>query len=437
MSTTTGRSRPVFTPIRIGILVTLIGLVFGAALFGKDRIITTLTPGETVTANFPQQYGLQNYTTRVKVAGVPVGKVVDVEQQDDGTALVTMKVDHGTTDRVGTTPSAEIRPTTLLGGGYYLEIVPGGPPGTWEGEIPLDRTAVPVELDKVAAALQPDALRGLQNSTGNLDQTLAEGGGDALKELTATAPATLGPAGGVLESVRGTRPEVDLTELVRGLESTSQALAEHDGELDSVVSGLDTLSATLDRRGGDISTALGGLPETLRQTDAGLKSLDGTLGQLRETAGPAQASVEQLDSLLGRTDPVLAKARPVVNDLRGVLVDARPLVDDLVPASSGLTTVLDNLHGPVLDRVNGPVLDTVNGPFQGTGPYEGGGGDNPLYQELAHMVTNLDSASALTDENGAVIGFNPGVNGGTVAGLPGVSVEQLFANLANFKEIQR
>ena len=99
--------------------------------------------------------------------------------------------------------------------------------------------------------------------------------------------------------------------------------------------------------------------------------------------------------------------------------------------------MLGNLHGPVLDRVNGPVLSTVNSPFHGTGPYDGGGGDDPFYQELAHMTTNLDSASALTDENGAVIGFNPGVNGGTLAGLPGVSVEQLFANIAKYKEIKR
>ena len=77
------------------------------------------------------------------------------------------------------------------------------------------------------------------------------------------------------------------------------------------------------------------------------------------------------------------------------------LVEDLVPATQGLTTVLDNLEGPVLDRVNGPVLDTINSGFDGTGPYEGGGGDNPFYTELAYMVTNLDSASALTDENGA------------------------------------
>jgi phospholipid/cholesterol/gamma-HCH transport system substrate-binding protein len=438
MTTTAPRvAGRVLTPVRLGIIVTVIGLAIGAALFAKDKIITTLTPGDTIVANFSQQYRLQNYTTRVKVSGVPVGKVVGVDRAADGSALVSMKLEPGTLEKIGSAPSATIRPTTLLGGSYYVDIVPGGDRSTMVGSIPRDRTSVPVELDKVAAALQPDALKGLQHTTGNLDRTLSDGGSDALKSLARTAPDTLGPAAEVLQAARGTRPEVDLTQLVQGLESASHALSQHNGELDSVITGLDSLSGTLDRRGGDISTALGNLPDTLRETDAGLRSLDGTLGQLRDTAGPAQPSVEQLDNLLGRTDPVLVKARPVVNDLRGLLVDARPLVDDLVPASQGLTTVLGNLHGPVLDRVNGPVLSTVNSPFHGTGPYDGGGGDDPFYQELAHMTTNLDSASALTDENGAVIGFNPGVNGGTVAGLPGVSVEQLFANIAKYKEIKR
>ena len=434
--TSTTRRRGL-TPLHLGLLVTVVGLLFGAALFGKNQILTTLTPGDTIVANFAQQYRLQEYTTRAKISGVPVGTVTGVDRADDGSAMVTMKLDPGTVKKLGSAPSAVIRPTTLLGGNYYVDLVPGGDRSTMDGTIPRERTSVPVELDKVAAALQPDALRGLQNSTGHLDGALANGGTTALKDLAETAPGTLGPAAGVLQAVRGTRPETDLTELVRGLESASHALSQNTGQLDSVVTGLDSLSGVLDRRGGDIATALGDLPDTLRTTNLGLQRLDGTLGRLRDTAGPATPVVKELDGLLGRADPVLAEARPVVSDLRGVLTDARPLVDDLVPTSQGLTTFLNNLHGPVLDRVNGPILDTVNSPYRGSGPYDGAGGDDPLYQELGHMVTNLDSISALTDENAAVIGFNPGLNGGSVAGLPGVSLEQLFSNIAKYQEIQR
>ncbi|SFO50439.1 phospholipid/cholesterol/gamma-HCH transport system substrate-binding protein [Pseudonocardia ammonioxydans] len=431
----TGRGKRM-SPLFLGLLTAVVALVFGAALFTKDQILTTLKPGDSITANFAEQYRLKEYSSRVKVSGVPVGTVTSVEEADDGTAHVTMKLDPGTAKKLGSAPSAAIRPTTLLGGNYYIDLVPGGDRSVMKGTIPVDRTSVPVELDKVAAALQPDALTGLQNSTGNLDGAL-EHGGDALKNLAKTAPGTLGPAAGVLASAQGTHPETDLPKLVQGLESAGEALSRTDGQLDSVVTGLDSLSGVLDRRGGDIATTLSTMPETLRTTDAGLKALDGTLAQVRDTAGPATPVVKELDALLGHADPVLAKARPVVSDLRDVLTDARPLVEELTPVSQDLTTFVDNLHGPVLDRVNGPILDTVNSPFHGSGPYEGGGGDNPLYQELAHMVTNLDNISATTDENGAVIGFNPGVNAGSLAGLPGVSLEQLFSNIARNQEIQR
>jgi phospholipid/cholesterol/gamma-HCH transport system substrate-binding protein len=430
------RRRPL-SPLGIGIVVVIVLLVLGVALFAKAQILTTLSPGDTIRANFAEDYRMRPYQTVVKIAGVPVGLVTGVERADDGSALISMKLDPGEKDKLGSAPSAAIRPTTLLGGNYYLELEPGGDRGPLRGDIPLALTELPVELDKVALALQPDALAGLQNTTGYLDETLSSGGSEALRDLARTAPGTLGPAAGVLSSALGTRPETDLTELVQGLESASRALSETNGQLDDVVIGLDSLSGVLDRRGGDIAESLRGMPETLRIATTGLQDLDGTLAELRDTAGPALPIVEELDDLLETADPVLAEARPAVADLRALLVDARPLVDGLIPATEELTTVLDNLEGPVLDRVNGPVLDTVNSGFTGTGPYEGGGGENPLYTALGYMVTNLDSASALTDENGAVIGFNPGVNGGSVAGLPGVSVEQLFANLAQFQEIQR
>ncbi|MHA6793050.1 MlaD family protein [Pseudonocardia bannensis] len=430
--------RPISTPFRLGLVAALVALVVGAALFAKNQILTMVTPGESMAAEFGDQYRLKEYVTKVKVAGVPVGVVTGVDRTEQGTALVEFKVDHGIRGKLGTAPSALIAPTTLLGGNYYVELVPGGAPGESEAVIPRERTEVPVELDKVAAALQPDALTGLQSSTRNLDGVLAGGGSEALQDLARTAPGTLGPAGGVLAAARGTRPDTDLTELVRGLESTSQALAENQGQLDDVVTGLDSLSGVLDRRGGDIAAALADLPPTLRATDTGLQRLDGTLAELRDTADVAVPVVEELDGLLERVDPVLAEARPVVGDLRSLLTDARPLVGTLSPVSQDLTAVFDNLHGPVLDRVNGPILETVNSPYQGSGPYAGSGGDRPLYQELGHMAANVDNTAAMTESNGAVIGFNPGVNGGTVAGLPaGVSLEQMFANLARFQEIQR
>ncbi|MPY81461.1 MAG: MCE family protein, partial [Actinophytocola sp.] len=59
-----------------------------------------------------------------------------------------MKLDNGTLDKLGTEPSARIRPTTLLGGNYYVHLEHGGAEGAFDDEtIPLTRTtSPPVEL---------------------------------------------------------------------------------------------------------------------------------------------------------------------------------------------------------------------------------------------------------------------------------------------------
>ncbi|OJG06088.1 mce related protein [Pseudonocardia autotrophica] len=423
---------------RLGLLFVAVATVAGVALFGKAQILTTLAPGDTVMVEFPEQYQLRTYLTQAKVAGVPVGKVTSVDRTEQGNALVGLKLDPGVVERLGSTPSASIRPTTLLGGSYYVDLVPGGTPGeparqeTADGEevdVPIDRATLPVELEKVAATLQPDARDGARAATTQLDATLAEGGTEALQDLLRTAPSALAPTAGALTGLQGTRPDTDLPDVVRNLQKTGRVLSENEGQLDGIVTDLQTFSSVMAARSGDVSAALDTLPETLRTADVGLGRLDGSLAKLRETAGPARPSVQQLDAVLGNADPVLAKARPVVADLRATLVDLRPAVDGLVPASRQLTAVSDDVRGPVLDRVNGPIMDTVLSPYTGTGIYEGNGADFPFYEAVGYMGANLANTAQYTDQNGATASFHPGVGPGSVSGVP-VSLEQMFRTLS-------
>ncbi|AXB46197.1 MlaD family protein [Prauserella oleivorans] len=416
------------SPFRLGLVFIVVALVVGVGLFNKDPILTTLKPGTTFAIHFARDYHLRPYVTEVKVAGVPVGKVTAVEPGSDGSARVEVKVDGDIPGKLRSAPSAVIRPATLLGGKYYLDLVPGGQPGDFGGTIPVARTEVPVELDKVTRALPPDTLESATSAVDSLDRTLDERGRAALDRLLADAPGTLDPAATVLDAARGTRPATDLTHVVGGLESTARTLTEQPGQLDAIVRDLDTLGTVLGRRSADLADALATLPRTLDSTNAGLRRLDGTLIRLRDTADPARPVAAELDTALAHADPVLAKARPLVTDLKNLLVDARPVVERLVPTARDATPVLDDVRGPVLDRLNGPVKATVLSPYHGTGPYSDTGGDRPLYQELAYMFANVDRASSMTDANGASIAFHPGVAPGTLAGLP-ISLEQLFRNL--------
>ena len=423
------------SPLRLGVAFIAIVLVLGVALFQKDRILTTLKPGETITVRFAEDYRLQPYRTKVKVAGIPVGLATSVDRLDDGTAQVRVKVDGDVPAKLRSAPSANIRPTTMLGGNYYVDLVPGGAPGDFGGEIPRERTKVPVELDKITQALPPNTLASAQGTLKSLDGTLDQDTRRAIDRLLADAPGTLQPAGEVLAAAQGTRPRTDLPELVRGLESTAATLTDRQGELDSTIANLNTTSTVLGQRSEDLANTLEQLPGTLGSTKAGLSRLDGSLDRLATTADPARPVVHELDRVLGDLDPVLAKARPLVSEAKDLLVDARPLVTELDPVAQQATGVLDDVRGPVLDRVSGPIKQTVLTPYHGTGRYRNSVSDKPLYQDLAHMLATADRASSMTDPNGASIAFHVGVGPGSVAGLP-ISLEQLFSGLTRIGQRQ-
>jgi phospholipid/cholesterol/gamma-HCH transport system substrate-binding protein len=424
----TGTKKSWFTALRLGLLFLVVVLLGGTALFNKDRILTTLRPGETFQINFAADNRLVPYLSQVKVSFVPIGVVSGVDSAPDGSATVSVKVDDGIRAKLGTEPSAVIRPTTLLGGNYFIDLVPGGPPGEFTGDIPRKRTSLPVELDKVAAALQPSALKGLTDSVGNVDTTLKDGGQAALDKLVADAPGALDPAAGVLAAATGD-DDADLTKLVSGLESASRTLTDKQGQLNDVVSGLHTTTSVLSRRADDLASAVRQMPSTLDSTDAGLVRLKVTLDKLKNTADPARPVATALATALDHADPVLAKAEPVVKQLNGLLVNARPLVEDLVPASQQATALLNDVRGPVLDRIDGPVKTFLQTPYNGSASFASSTSDKPMYEDLGYMFATLDRASSMSDRNGPAISFHPGIGVGSLGGLP-ISLEQMFTQLS-------
>jgi phospholipid/cholesterol/gamma-HCH transport system substrate-binding protein len=420
------------TPATIGIALSLTVVLVGLGLFNKGRIINAVTAGEVVEINFARDYKLREFVSAVKVAGVPVGKVQSIDRRDDGTAMVEVKIDASVRDRLGSAPSAAIRPTTLLGGFYYVELIPGGVGGEFGGSIPVNRTIVPVELDGVARALQPAALEGIRSSVLNLDGALNQGGTEAIDRLLADAPAALAPSRPVFESLLGTDRRKDLPRLVRNLESTARVLTAKQGQLDTIVRNLASTSDIVGARSVDVTETIRQLPVTLDSADVGLARLDTTLHELEEAAEPARAVVRELDSTLERLEPVLVKARPLVSDLAGVLSDAKPVVRDLVPISQRGTGVVNNLRGPVLDRLNGPLKTFLHSPYNGKGMYAGSGSDQPVYQEVGFLFANLLREVATADRNGHFLNVHAGVGPGSAVGLP-ISLEQLVPHLTQLQ----
>ncbi len=396
--------------VKIGAAFLVFSALIGWAAFNKIEVKQWFTPSETIKANFASQNVIVPYYSKVKVNFVPVGIVTGVDKLDNGTALITMEVDTDIPGKLGTAPTATIRPTTLLGGNYFVDLKPGGDPGEFHETIPVDHTTLPVELDKLLRSFQPDALEGTRGFVREFDATLQGGGREALQRLVSDVPGSLKPTGEVLDALRGTRPNRDLTDFVAGFETTARALTDKPGQLRDVATSLAATSTALGNQSSAFSTALQELPSALSSADKGLKRLNTTLDTLRDTADDIRPEAKQLGKTLDRLDPVLNHAVPVVHDLRDVIKDVRPTVDDLVPTSKDLRDVFDDLSGPVLKRVNGPVKDLIMHDYRGAGPYAQTQTPKPIFEELAYMAADLDRATMM-DRTGGGLAFQPSPNG--------------------------
>jgi phospholipid/cholesterol/gamma-HCH transport system substrate-binding protein len=394
---------------KLGLGFLIVVLIVGTAVFNKARLTTWLTPGNTVNVHFAQDYRLRPYFSQAKIAFVPVGMVTGDTELDDHTALVTVKLYGDNINKLGDNPSVTIRPTTMLGGNYMIDFQPGGDlskPFT-KGEIPVNQAHLPEELDKIIATFQPNALAGMKGTLTKFDDTLKGGTKEALQRFVHDAPDSLKPAGQVLDALRGKNPESDLTDVVSGLEATSQQLSNPRGRLDAIVVDLNKFSTTFGQHSADFSTTLDELPSALDSAQRGLHRLNITLDVLDDTADDIRPMARQLDHTLGHIDPILHRARPVIEDLRDVLHDARPLVRHLAPDLRDLDDVLDRLHGPVLDRLNGPIEQLLTHSFTGTGPYSQSITKRPVFQEVVYAATNLDRASSAVNNNGSMLAFQP------------------------------
>jgi phospholipid/cholesterol/gamma-HCH transport system substrate-binding protein len=367
-----------------------------------------LTPGSTIKVHFASDYRLRPYYSKAKIAFVPVGMVTGVHEQPDRTAVIDVKLFSDNRDKLGSEPSAVIRPTTLLGGNYFVDLVPGGAPGRFQGpEIPVQRTQLPVELDKFAQAFQPDALAGAVGFIDRFDATLQGGTNDAFHRLFHDAPASLKPTAAVLDALRGTHPETDLTDFVVAFEDWTRQGTKVPGQLDSTITNLQKFSTSLGTQTQAFSATIDALPDALRSARVGLVRLNTTLDVLEDSADDIRPEARELNEALKHINPVLRRARPVIHDLREVVEDAKPLVRKLVPDVRELDRVVNDFKGAPLNRFNGPISRLILNRYKGSGPYAQTSTDKKIYQELAYAVADLDRATMM-DHNGSAISFNAG-----------------------------
>lgn len=404
---------------RWGVFLIAAVLLVAVLVVAKPRLLVMARPGETARATFPRSMDVEVGATDVKIAGAKVGKVSGVSVHEDGTMTVSMKVDDGTRALLRGAPSAAVRPVTLLGGRYYIDLVPGGTGALGDAPIPVARTSVPVELPEVLSALQPDARAGLRSTIADLDAALGAGGARELRALAASAPDSLRPAGRVFSALRGKTPTRDLAELVSAVNLIAADATRKDGQIEGILDDLSTVAGTLDSQRAPLGRLVADLPSTLQKTRTGMEDLQQTLRELTRTSAQIRPIARSLDDTLRTAGPVLRRTRPVLADARGLLADLDPVVEALVPAARDAEAVVEDVRGPVLNRVNGPLMTALRSEWKGSGPYDGNGGTGRvLYQEVGVLAARFNNLSKHYDQNGPYANLQLGVGTNSLGGTP-------------------
>jgi virulence factor Mce-like protein len=270
-------------------LLSVSGLLFIAINTGQR--FGPLPPQYRVSFNVKDADGLVE-ASDVRIAGIPVGKVVAVETTDNG-ARVTLGLESGKGyDPVYTDGTVLIRPKSLQGE-KYVDLQRGVsnvaiPDG---GMLPESQAFTQVETDQILNNSDPKTREALSTNIITLGQGLSGAGAD----LNASIP--------------------ELRRIAEHLTSVSSRFKDRTAQIDHILVDTDSILSTLADEHAQLATLLQsaeGVTGTIAQNDSHLAGLLNGAGDTfsRINAATAQqgndqnnrTSIEQLPALISKLD---------------------------------------------------------------------------------------------------------------------------------------
>jgi phospholipid/cholesterol/gamma-HCH transport system substrate-binding protein len=379
--------------------------------------------GYTLNATFSNGVNIST-NSPVRIAGVDVGKVIEVGRDGDNTK-VTFTVE-GKGRPIHDDAFAAIRPRIFLEGNFFVELDPGSPSAPEldsSATIPVSRTSTGVQLDQILTALQSPVRADLSH--------LLESFGTALTHKpTAAEDATQlpevkgktgaeglngallygGPAGRysaqVTNALLGTS-QGDLSRLVAGAGRTFGALARHESDLQGLIVNFDTFTGALAAQSDNLSTTVQRLAPTLKIGRKSLVSLNRSLPPLRAWAIEFRPAVAELPNLIAAGKPWLAQARPLLSGKEGggaakLLRIATPGLAGAAQAGKASVVPQTNRLSLCTTRVFVPTgNETIEDRFR-TGPN---------YREFFYYLANFAGVTQNFDGNGPYLRTQPGGGG--------------------------
>jgi phospholipid/cholesterol/gamma-HCH transport system substrate-binding protein len=285
---------------KLSTLLWRLAIFLVVCVFGQFALITVFAqlrfqPENTYNAVFTTVSGLENGNF-VRVAGVEVGKVIDITVRDDSSALVKFSADDSVVLTEGS--RAVIRYADLIGGRYVeLEEGAGSTKRLVHGAtIPQARTAPALDLDALIGGFRP-LLRALHPQQVNAltGQLIAAFQGEgptigSILEQTAALTSTLADRDTLIGDV------------VVNLNTVMGSLGDHSDKFGKAIDSLSELVHGLESRKQDITNAVAYANEAAG-TIAGLLTqarppLKKTIHEADRTSAQVLSDKDYFDNLL-------------------------------------------------------------------------------------------------------------------------------------------
>ena len=351
-----------------------------------------------VTGEFSRAVGLFPGSD-VRILGVQVGEVSEVTPKGDKVEVV---FEYDAKYKVPAKAQAAVVAPSLVSD-RYVQLFPaytGGAVMRDHAQIGLDRTAVPVELDRISTSLD-DLLVALGPDGANKDGALADALDTGAKNLDGQGQKlhdTNRDLSLALQTLSGGRN--DLFGTVKNLQSFTSMLATNDTQVRRLNADLASVSTQLDAERDDLAAALKNLAVALSEVSSFVHdnraSLTTNLGQLASVTGTVAKQRDALAETLTNAPVAISNLQNAYNPKSGTLDTRANIAENLklqnllcslisgsgLPASTcktvtgvlkPVTDLLDTLKGAGVDLPL-DLLSAIPKSQGGTGP-EAGAGD--------------------------------------------------------------
>lgn len=393
---------------RLGLVPRIVAALAVVALVAGAYAFWPHSENVEVTGQFTRAVGLFPGSD-VRILGVKVGTVTSVTPMGD---KVEVTFEYDAKYKVPADAKAAVVAPSLVSD-RYVQLLPAytsGPVMRSGAEIGLDRTAVPVELDRISSSLD-DLLVALGPTGANKDgafQDLLDTGARNLDGQGQNLHDTNRDLSLALETLSGGRN--DLFGTVKNLQTFTTMLATNDQQVRRLNADLANVSEQLDGERDDLAAALKNLAVALSEVSTFVhdnrSGLTTSIDQLAAVTGTVAKQRDALAETLTNAPVALSNLQNAYNAKTGTL-DTRANVDEnlklqdmlcnLIVASGQPASLCKNVTGALK-----PVEDLLD-------ELEGHGVDLPL--DLLSAVPESQTTGASAGTTVQMRGADPTLGG--------------------------